>query len=89
MFPMQHPGQFAALHCAAATHAPLLHVSFAPHALHAAPPPPHAWGVVAITQLLPTQQPAQFAAEHVVGCWQVRSAPQRRPVPAQFWQLPP
>lgn len=61
MSPMQQPAQVAALHPEAASHAPPLQISFALHAEHARPPLPHAAGVVAITQLLPWQQPAQLA----------------------------
>lgn len=89
MFPMQQPGQFAGLHCAAGTHAPLLHASPAPHCLHTAPPAPHACAVVAITQLFPTQHPAQFAALHVVCAWQVLSAAHTRLVEPQLVHAAP
>jgi hypothetical protein len=64
-------------------------VSFAPQPLQISPPFPHAAGVVATTQLLPTQQPGQLAALQVTGTWHVRSSgcpvgTHVRPVAVQF-----
>lgn len=71
--PMQHPAQFAGPQFGAGTQTPALHASFAPQPLQTSPPLPHAAGVVATTQLLPTQQPGQLPALHVTGVWHVRS----------------
>src|SRR4051812_24146730 len=71
--PMQQPGQFAGPQLGAGTQMPFVHASFMPQPLQTSPPLPHAAGVVATTQLLPTQQPGQFAALHVTGVWHVRS----------------
>jgi hypothetical protein len=68
MLPTQQPAaQFAALQPATGVQTPALHVSLAAHPLQTSPPLPQAAGVVATTQLLPTQQPGQFAALHVMG----------------------
>jgi hypothetical protein len=95
MLPTQHPAaQFAALQPAAGVHTPLVHVSFIAQPLQTSPPFPHAAGVVATTQLLPTQQPGQFAALQVTGVWHVRSfgcpcGTHVFPVAAQFEQASP
>ena len=69
--PMQQPAQFAGLQPGCGVHTPAVQVSFGLQLKQAAPPLPHSAGVVATTQLLPTQQPGQVAALHVTGVWQV------------------
>jgi len=82
--PMQQPAQLPGPQFGGGVQTPALHDSFGPHATHALPPAPQAAGVVATTQLLPTQQPGHVAALHVTGVWHVRSPPQTRPVDVQF-----
>jgi hypothetical protein len=65
--PMQQPGQFAGPQFGAGTHTPLVQASFIKQPLQTWPPLPQAAGVVATTQLLPTQQPGQLPALQVAG----------------------
>ena len=68
MLARQQPAaQLAALQPTAGVQTPALHVSLTWQPLQTSPPLPQAAGVVATTQLLPTQQPGQFAALHVTG----------------------
>ena len=90
----QPPGHVAALQPAGGMQTPALQLSFAPHTVHAAPPLPHSARVVAITQALPAQQPAQFAGLHAGGAWHVRafacpSGSQILPVALQFAHAAP
>ena len=71
--PMQQPAQLAGLQLGAGVQMPLLQVSFGGQLLQTSPLLPQAAGVVATTQLLPTQQPGQFPALHVGWSWHVRS----------------
>jgi hypothetical protein len=71
--PRQHPAQLPGPQFGAGTQTPDVQASLPPQALQTSPPFPHAAGVVATTQLLPTQQPGQVAALHVAGTWHVRS----------------
>jgi hypothetical protein len=92
--PMQHPAQFAGPQLGAGAHTPALHASLAPQPLQTSPPLPQAAGVVATTQLLPTQQPGQFPALQVTGVWHERSlgwpcGAQMRPVAVQLAQAFP
>jgi hypothetical protein len=64
--PMQQPAQLPGPQFAWGVHTPAVHDSFTAQPLQTSPPLPHAAGVVATTQLLPTQQPGQLAALHVV-----------------------
>ena len=52
---------------------PAVQLSFTAQGLQTWPPLPHSAAVGAMMQLLPTQQPPQFAALQSAGVWQVRS----------------
>jgi len=67
------------------------HTWLAPHALHAAPPTPHAAAVVEVTHWFPTQHPAQLSGPHVTGVWHDPAAAQIWPAPqkAQSWPFFP
>lgn len=71
--PMQQPLQLPGPQFACGVHTPPVHASLRAQPLQTWPPFPHAAGVVATTQLLPTQHPGQLPALHVATVWQVRS----------------
>ena len=71
--PLQQPAQLAGQQPGCGVHTPAVQASLGAQLWQTAPPFPHAAGVVATTQLLPTQHPGQLAALQVTGVWQVRS----------------